>query len=270
MTKYMFFVRCHQPFYFHRFRSTLTTLSKGNKRWIEYGIALNHVLVPSIRPVLEQEILKEYNDLKSNHHIDVQITHRFPVPKYPNHNAMKYENINGNHTKLIPPHFKKYDYSKFDYKVTSHVDFAKLFLQSHMTKFSAFDKTCDASAVLNLLGKIPVFSSALQNAANIVREGRNAWAHCNFTEWTEANFKTRFDEMKQLVREVGSLPPANVIDVLSELRDWEDKGITTSFLNIINFLTKMILHFNGFVEMCSRWVLIRYELEHLLITSQVW
>ena len=245
----MFLVRCHQPFYFHRFRSTLTTLSKENKRWIVYGIALHHVLVPSIRPVLQTEILKEYNDLKSSHYIDVQIKHNFP-PKYPNDNAMNYKNINGNDTKLKPPHFKKYDYSKFDYKVTSHVDFAKLFLQSHMAKFNAFDKTCDASAVLNLLGRIPVFPSALQDAANIVREGRNAWAHCKFTEWTEANFKTRFDEMKQLLREVGSLPHANVIDVLLELRDWEDKGIIISFFIIINFLTKMIVHFNDFAEMC--------------------
>ena len=251
MTKYMLFVRCHQPFYFHRFRSTLTTLSKKNKRWIVYGIALNHVLVPSIRPLLEQEILKEYNDLKSNHHIDVQITHNFPAPRYPNHKAMRYENINSNDTKLKPPHFKKYDYSNFDYKVTSHVDFAKLFLQSHMAKFNAFYETCDASAVLNLLGRLPVFPSALQNAANIVREpGRNAWAHCKFTEWTEANFKTRFDEMKQLVREVDSLPHANLIDVLSELRDWEVKGIIISFFIIINFLTKMIVHFNDFAEMC--------------------
>ena len=206
-----------------------------------YGIALNHVLAPSIRPILEQEVLKEYNDLKSNHHVDVQNTHNFPFPKYPKHNAMKYENINCNDTKLKSPHFKKYDYSKFDYKVTSHVDFAKLFLQSHMAKFSAFDKTCDVSAVLNLLGRLPVFLSALRNAANIVREGRNAWAHCNFTEWTEANFKTRFDGMKQLVREAGSLPPANVIDVLSELRDWEDKGSVITCLLSFNFVILMIL-----------------------------
>ena len=236
----MFFVRCHQPFYFHRFRSTLTTLSKENKRWIVYGIALNYVLVPSIRPVLQPEILKEYNDLKSSHYIDVQMKHNFP-PKYPNDNVMNYKNINGNDTA------KK---SKFNYKVTSHVDFAKLFLQSYMAKFNAFDKTCDASAVLTLLGKIPVFSSALQNAANSVRGGRNAWAHCIFTEWTEENFKTRFDEMKQLLGEVGSLPHANVIDVLPELRDWEDKGIIISFLIIIIFLTKMIVHFNDFAEMC--------------------
>ena len=122
-----------------------------------FGIALNYVLVPSIRPILEQEILKEYNALKLNHGIDVQTTHSFPVPKYPKRDVMKYENINGNDTKLKPPHYKKFHYSKFVYKVTSHVDLVKLFLPSHMAKLKAFDKSCDASAVLNLLGKIPVF-----------------------------------------------------------------------------------------------------------------
>ena len=77
-----------------------------------FGIALNHVLVPSIRPILEQEILKEYNALKLNHGIDVQTLHSFPGPKYPKRDVMKYENINGNDTKVKPPHYNKFDYSK--------------------------------------------------------------------------------------------------------------------------------------------------------------
>ena len=119
-----------------------------------FGIAVTHVLVPSVRPILEQEILKEYNDLKLNHGIHVQTIHNFPVSKYPKRDAMKYENINGNDMKLKPPHYKKFDYSTFDHKVTSHVDLVKLFLPSHMAKLKGLDKTCDASAVLNLLSKI--------------------------------------------------------------------------------------------------------------------
>ncbi|XP_028407380.1 uncharacterized protein LOC114530011 [Dendronephthya gigantea] len=203
-------------------RSKLTTLTENHKRWCVFGIALNHVVVPAIRPVLEQEILKEYNDLKLNHNIHVQTRHSFPSPKYPTGNAMKYENINGNDTKLKAPHHKKFDYSKFDYKVTSHIDFAKLFLQNYMAKLSAFDKTCDASAVLTLLGRIPVFSAALQNAANVVREGRNAWAHCDVTKWNESNFKKSFDDMEKLLSEVG-LSPADESRVLADLNDWKDK-----------------------------------------------
>ena len=201
----------------------MTTLTEDNKRWCVYGIALNHVLVPSIRPILEEEILKEYNDLKLNNSIDVQTSHNFPVSKYPNPNSVKYENINANDTKLKPPNFKKYDYSMFDYKVISHVDFGKLFLQNHMAKFRAFNETCDASAVLNLFGRIPVFSAVLQNATNVVREGRNAWGHCKFTEWNETNFKKRFDDMKQLVTDVGLLH-ADESKVLTDLNNWEAKG----------------------------------------------
>ena len=131
---------------------------------------------------------------------------------------MHYKNINANDIKL-----KK----TIDFKVTSHVDFGKLFLQNNMAKFNAYNETCDASAVLNMFGRIPVFSPVLQTAANVVRDGRNAWAHCNFTEWDEANFKKRFDEMKHLVTEVGLLP-ADESKVLADLKDWEDKGTKLS------------------------------------------
>ena len=126
---------------------------------------------------------------------------------------MKYENINGNDTKSR---------IHFDYKVTSHVDFAKLFLQNYMAKFNAFNQTCDASAVLILLGRIPMFNAALQTAANTVREGRNAWGHCNFTEWNEANFTKRFDEMKQLATGVG-LPAADESKIYAP--PWENSKL---------------------------------------------
>ena len=188
-----------------------------------FGIALNHVLVPSIRPALKQKILAEYNNLKSNHNIDVQASHSFPAP-YPTGNALNYENINANHTKLKPSHYRKYDYSMFDYRVTSSVDFAKLFLPMYMAKFTAFDDTCDASAVLNLLKEVPIFSPTFQNAANVVREGRNDWAHCNFTKWKKAHFESKFDDMKNLVQ-MFSLPAADEKEVLNNLHMCERKGI---------------------------------------------
>jgi hypothetical protein len=215
-TEVLFFCSC---------RSALTTLTDDKKRWIVSGIALNHVLVPSIRPILDKKIWKEYDDLKLKHNIHVQTSHSFVHPPYsPTHKGMHYENINANDLKkLKPPRYPWYDYSTFDFKVTSHVDFGKLFLQIHMAKFNAFDETCDAFAVLSLFGGIPVFPPTLQTAANVVREGRNAWAHCKFTEWDERNFRKRFDDMKQLVTEVG-LSPADESKVLADLKDWEDKG----------------------------------------------
>ena len=38
-------------------------VSDDEKRWIVFGIALNKVLVPKIRPFVEQEIRKEYQKL---------------------------------------------------------------------------------------------------------------------------------------------------------------------------------------------------------------
>ena len=205
-------------------------MTEDHKRWIVFGIALNHVLVPSIRRKLNQEVSVEYNNLKLSNHIDVQVTHSFPAPKYPTGNALNYENINANNTKLKPPHYKKndYDYSTFDYRVTSYVDFAKLFLQIYMAKFTAFDETCDASAVLNLLERIPIFTPTLQNAANVVREGRNMWGHCNFTEWNEASFTKRFGDLKNLVKEL-KLSPADEKKAEEVLNDWEKMGMDLKY-----------------------------------------
>jgi len=107
--------------------------------------------------------------------------------------------------------------------VTSHVDFAKLYVENHMAKFNAFDEHCDASAVLTLLGKVPVFSLAVQSAADDVRKARNSWAHCEFSDWYPVNYQQRFKEMEGLVKALG-LPPANERNLLGELRDWELKG----------------------------------------------
>ena len=93
-----------------------------------------------------------------------------------------------------------------------------------MAKFSAFDEECDASAVLLLLGEVPVFSHTIQSSARTVREHvRNEWAHCNFTDWKEVKFRSCFKEMQQLVQSLG-LPTADETKILSELSDWENKG----------------------------------------------
>ena len=106
----------------------------------------------------------------------------------------------------------------------SHVDFAKLYVENHMAKFNAFDECCDASAVLTLLGRVPVFSFDVQSAAGAVREARNAWAHCIFREWDPVNYKQSFAAMEQLVKKLG-LPGSSRKDLLAELKDWEEKGI---------------------------------------------
>ena len=202
-------------------------ISEDQKRWVVIGIAFNK-LVPHIRPFLEQSLQAEYHCLKSSHNIHSQTLPAI-VKNHPKH--LKYENINSNSSHKLSS--GKFDFSKFDYKVTSHVDFAKLYLQPFMAKFSAFDGKCDGSAVLLLFGEVPAFSHAIQSSAKTVREHvRNEWAHCNFTDWDAVKFQSCFKEMQQLVQSLG-LPPADETRLLSELNDWETKGILKIIFSVI-------------------------------------
>ena len=185
---------------------------------------------------MEQEVQKEYGNLQTSHSIHAQSTSG-RLKNWPT--FLKYENINGND---VFPRLGggRYDYSKFDCRVTSHVDFAKLYVENHMAKFNAFDGHCDASAVLALLGKVPVFLPAVQSAANDVRQARNGWAHCVFSDWDLLRFSQRFHEMKKLVTSLG-LPSGDEMYLVNELQDWETKGIVHSScfkLHVLTFTLK--------------------------------
>ena len=186
------------------------------KRWL-VGIALNKILIPHVRPLVEQEVNKEYNTLKTSHSIDSQsATSR--LEKW--QKWLKYENINGND---VLPRLRggKYHYCNFNCQVLMHTDFAKLYLESYMVHFNAFDDHLDASAVLLLLlGGVPVFSSALQAAASSVRNERNDWAHCVFSKWNEAKFQHNFVEMEHLVKAM-ALPSSDEREIIGELKDWQ-------------------------------------------------
>ena len=206
-------------------------MTDNQKRWLVAGIALNKILIPQIRPFVEQGINTEYNKLKARHNIHGQSTSG-RLKKWPAtcRKVLKYENINGNdaHPRLPGGRF---NYSLFDCRVTSHVDFAKLYVENYMAKFTAFDDHCDASAVLSLLSGVPVFSAAVQTAARDVRMARNDWAHCVFSKWDEAKFQQSFIEMEHLVK-VMALPAADEIRLLGELNDWETKGNIEIFVQL--------------------------------------
>ena len=196
-------------------------MTDNQKRWLVAGIALNKILTPRIRPFVEQGVNTEYNNLKASHNIHGQSTssclQRWPPGKF-----LKYENINGNdvHPRLPGGRFNNF---LFDCRVTSHVDFARLYVENYMSKFTAFDDHCDASAVLLLLGRVPAFNMAVQTAADVVRTVRNDWAHCVFNKWDQPKFLTSFSEMEQLVRSM-ALPTTDETKLLGELKDWESKG----------------------------------------------
>jgi len=189
-----------------------------------FGIALK-VLVDQVRSFVEQEVNNEYVNVKTSHSIDTQSApgrlKNWPnLPPRPI--TLKYENINGNDA--LPKVGRKYNYAAFDCRVSSHVDFAKMYVENFMAKFNAFDEHCDASAVLTLLGKVPVFTAAVQSAAADVRQARNAWAHCAFSDWDPVKFRQSFYRMEQLVKALG-LPAADETSLLADLKEWETKGI---------------------------------------------
>ena len=187
------------------------------KRWVAFGIGLHRVLVPKIRPFIEQEIRKEYQKLKSSHNVHTEINDWYIEYKL----TLNFENINRNYKFKTPD--EKYDYSKFDYRVKTHIGFAKLFVENYMVKFNAFDESCDASALFALLGKVPVFSLDVQTAAGNLHLPRNDWAHCKLSEWNQIGFQQSFVKMEQLVKSL-VLPSADKSDILRELQDWKNKG----------------------------------------------
>ena len=163
--------------------------------------------------------LTRITTLKPSHSIDSQsATSR--LEKW--HKWLKYENINGND--VVPRlHGWKYDYCNFNCQVLTHVDFAKLYLESYMVHFNAFDDHLDASAVLLLLGRVPVFPGTMQAAANSVRSERNDWAHCVFSRWDETKFQESFAKMENLVKAM-ALPSSDEEKIVGELNDWKNKG----------------------------------------------
>ncbi|XP_015755083.1 PREDICTED: uncharacterized protein LOC107334642 [Acropora digitifera] len=194
-------------------------VTDNQKRWLVFGIVLNKILIPHVRPLVEQEVNKEYNTLKTSRSIDSQsATSR--LEKW--QKWLKYENINGND---VLPRLRggKYDYCNFNCQVLTHTDFAKLYLESYMVHFNAFNDHLDASAVLLLLSGVPVFSSALQAAASSVRNERNDWAHCVFSNWNQAKFQHSFDAMKHLVKAM-ALPSSVEGEIIGELKDWQNTG----------------------------------------------
>ena len=201
------------------FRPSHLGVTDNQKRWLVVGIALNKILVPQIRPFVEQEVEKEYNILKTSNNIHTQSSSG-RLEKW--RKLLKYENINNN-DRLPKLSGKRPNYPKFDCKVSSHIDFAKLYVENFMAKFNAFDDHCDASAVLTLLGSVPVFSSVVQTSAGVVRGVRNDWAHCMFSKWDDAKFQQAFADMADLVRKLG-LPAKDEAKLLGELNDWETKG----------------------------------------------
>ena len=204
--------------FFVLYTSALGNINDSKKRWMVFGLALKD-LVDQIRTFVEKEVQKDYVNLKTSHGIDSQSSSG-RLKKWSS-TFLKYENINRDDA--VPKLHGKFNYAAFNCRIISHVDYAKLYLENYMAKFTVFDEHCDASAVLNLLGRVPVFSLAAQSAAQNVRQDRNAWAHCAFQNWDPAKFQQCFQDMEKLVKALG-LPAVDETKLLTDLNIWEKTG----------------------------------------------
>ena len=103
-------------------------LTDNHKRWVVIGICLNRLLLPVLRDFAGQEISKHYTSLKSSYGIDTQVfgSHLIHDGTF----KLNYGSINNNLGR-----FKRKERS-YDYKVTTDVDLAKLYLEPHMAKFT--------------------------------------------------------------------------------------------------------------------------------------
>ena len=98
------------------------------------GICLNRLLLPVLRNFTGQEILKHYTSLKSSNRIDAQV-----FGSHLSHDGsfkLNYSSINNNLAT-----FKRKE-RLYDYKVTTDVDLAKLYLEPHMAKFTGETICC--------------------------------------------------------------------------------------------------------------------------------
>lgn len=132
-------------------------LDDNQKRWLIIGICLQNILSPTLRNFTEPVVLNLYNYMKISHNIDTQ-TYPNQLQQYPKgRTRLNYDAINKNS--------KKPRVANFDYKVGNHVQFSKLFMQTFMAQYTAFDETCDLSALLSLIGNIDKFPQPVKNVA---------------------------------------------------------------------------------------------------------
>ncbi|CAG2195420.1 unnamed protein product [Mytilus edulis] len=197
---------------------TKPDLDDEKKRWLIVGICVHTIVAPALRSYIEPIINSLYRSMKQNHNIHSQ---NFPnhLKKYiPTHRDLNYEAINNNKN-------KKKKFSSYDYNVQNEVDFAKLFLVTHMAHFTGFDHTCDSSALLGLLINIDKFPSIVQKVADKIRSDiRNPWAHCDFSQWDANKYISSFQLMYQLIRNLG-FTTTEENRILGDLTIWETNGI---------------------------------------------
>ena len=196
-------------------RSTLK-LSPNERHWLVFGIAINAVVIPSFRNDVNVKMKTFFNELNLKFRISIQ-TEDNHLEHDPGNKKVKFEykslKINrGKRSKLI-------------YSISDHNELARMYMKDYMAKFASIDdKTCDASAILNIVQKASCFGQEFRKAANDVRELRNDWGHFDEDKWTEEFYFNAFGAVENLVELSGC------DQTVSEcVRNWKLNGVKLAF-----------------------------------------
>ena len=103
-------------------------LDDNQKRWIVIGICLNKILLPPLRDIVAKEMPKHYTALQTAHKIDTQVYNNYL--RRDGVSEFNYGSINSNWD-----HWKKKKAS-YNYNVRSAEEFARLYLEPKMAKFT--------------------------------------------------------------------------------------------------------------------------------------
>ncbi|VDI71557.1 Hypothetical predicted protein [Mytilus galloprovincialis] len=193
-------------------------IDEREKRWLIVGICLHTIISPVLRKYVVPVVTRLFFSLISRNKIHKQT--------YENHlkifdltnTELNYEVINNNKPKYGS------DRALYDYRVMSPVDLSKLFLQTHMAHFTAFDDSCDSSALLGIIVNIDKFPAVVGSDARQIRSDvLNPWTHCDFTEWTATQYSDSFQLMGQLIRNL-RLSNREENRTQCDLHVWAGKG----------------------------------------------
>ena len=208
------------------------SLSDETKRHLAVGIALNNVLLPELKNLVDVQLKKLHDHL------------------------VKQCSINTHQNSLMQPQKYGFEYKdpNNDYIVTTHHELAKLFLKPFMRFFNKItDDSFDASAALTIISHARCgsgcsskqsntkscfcFTSEQRKLAGEIRDQiRNPWAHCNINEWKA----TKYGDAFYLMEKMANALPANFdrVSLVQNLDTWKVNGLKLLGNNIDESVVK--------------------------------
>ncbi|VDI46319.1 Hypothetical predicted protein [Mytilus galloprovincialis] len=199
-------------------------LEDNKTHWLVVGICLHSILSPALRKYVDPVVTNLYNLLKISDQIDLQSNTNYLRTYGAASMYLNYEAINNNKTT------HGYRTVLWDYNVQNAVDLSKLFLQTHMAHYTAFDGSCDSSALLWL-----------------DRQDRHvSWKRTDGCkgEWDTVKFNLSLQRIEDFIYLL-KLNGAEESKIIGELNKWRTNGTsffqgTTTGLEIVDNIRQEI------------------------------